>query len=264
MRVILGHSVVLQKKSSQLVPGLELGTLSWYAWLLNTRLRVALGGVRDHRRSFALTETLNSIETSRTARLDKNQDTYRVLSRRTRTLLRRDKERYVRSLKEDVEGYLDPNDFQPVYRALKKLRSMSTTGVSAIRIADDCLVSDVDGQMACWAEYFEQLFTVNPPIEHLCVLMERWREFRQGMFAAYVDLKKTFSLSASKGALWFNAPLRDSCRDYWSTNWPTYTPRLSVVKCGGLGWGVFSFFLVNMGVRQGCVLAPSLFNTYMG
>ena len=35
--------------------------------------------------------------------------------------------------------------------------------MSAIRTADGCLVSDADGQMARWAEYFEQLFTVDPP-----------------------------------------------------------------------------------------------------
>ena len=32
------------------------------------------------------------------------------------------------------------------------------------------------------------------------------------------------------------------------------------VSCGG---GVFSFFPVKVGVRQGCVLVPSLFNTCM-
>ena len=35
---------------------------------------------------------------------------------------------------------------------------------------------------------------------------------------------------------------------------------MSAVKCGG---GVSSFFHVNTGVRRGCVLAPSLFNTCM-
>ena len=34
--------------------------------------------------------------------------------------------------------------------------------MSAIRIADGCIVSDADGQIARWAEYFEQLFKVNP------------------------------------------------------------------------------------------------------
>ena len=35
--------------------------------------------------------------------------------------------------------------------------------MSDIRTADGCLVSDADGQMARWTEYFEQLFTLNPP-----------------------------------------------------------------------------------------------------
>ena len=39
-----------------------------------------------------------------------------------------------------------------------------------------------------------------------------------------------------------------------------YTGPVTAVKCGG---GVSSFFPVNTGVRLGCVLAPSLFNTCM-
>ena len=39
-----------------------------------------------------------------------------------------------------------------------------------------------------------------------------------------------------------------------------YSGTESVVKCGG---GISSFFPVDSGVRQGCVLAPSLFNTCM-
>ncbi|KAG0730189.1 Transposon TX1 uncharacterized protein [Chionoecetes opilio] len=83
------------------------------------------------------------------------------------TLLGRDKERYVRSLAEDVEGLLNANDLRPAYRALKKFRSKSPSRASAIRTADGRLVSDMDGQMARWAEYFGQLFTVDPPTEQL-------------------------------------------------------------------------------------------------
>ncbi|KAG0727408.1 Craniofacial development protein 2 [Chionoecetes opilio] len=119
------------------------------------------------RRGFVSTETLEKIEESRAARLAGTQDQHRALSRRTRTLLGRDKERYVRSLAEDVEGHLNANDLRPAYRALKKLRSKSPSRASAIRTADGRLVSDMDGQMARWAEYFGQLFTVDPPTEQL-------------------------------------------------------------------------------------------------
>ncbi|KAG0714100.1 Tyrosyl-DNA phosphodiesterase 2 [Chionoecetes opilio] len=97
------------------------------------------------RRGFVATETLENIEESRTARHARNQDQYGSLSRRTRTLLRKDKERYVRNLAEDVEGHLNANALRPAYRALKKLRSKSPSRASAIRAADERLVSDMEG-----------------------------------------------------------------------------------------------------------------------
>ena len=85
------------------------------------------------------------------------------LSRRTRALLRRDKERYVSSLAEEVEGHLNLNDLRSVYRVLKKLRSKSPSHLRAIRTADGCLVSNMDRQRARWAEYFQQLYMADPP-----------------------------------------------------------------------------------------------------
>ncbi|KAG0721629.1 hypothetical protein GWK47_046104 [Chionoecetes opilio] len=125
--------------------------------------KACIGERPRSRCGFVSTETLENIEESSGS----NQDQHRALSPRTRTLLGRDKERYVRSLSEDVEGHLNVNDLRPAYRALKKLRSKSSSRASAIRAADGRLVSDMDGQMARWAEYFGQLFTVDPPIEQL-------------------------------------------------------------------------------------------------
>ncbi len=96
------------------------------------------------RGGFVSAETLENIEESRAARLAGNLDTYRSLSRRTRTLLRRDKERYVRDLTEEAKGNLNSIYLKPAYRALKKLRSKSTNQLSAIRTVDGCLVSDMD------------------------------------------------------------------------------------------------------------------------
>ena len=61
-------------------------------------------GERPRSRSgFTSVETLESIEESRSARPAGDHDHYRALSSRTRILLRRNKERYVRGLAEDIE-----------------------------------------------------------------------------------------------------------------------------------------------------------------
>ena len=83
----------------------------------------------------------------------RNRDQYKVLSRKTRTILKRDKERYAINVAEDVEGHSNTNDFQHTYGTMKMLRSKSNSFTNAIRTADGCLVSDTYGQMARWAEY---------------------------------------------------------------------------------------------------------------
>ncbi len=67
------------------------------------------------------------------------------------------------SLIEEVEGHFRANDLSPAYRALKKLRSKSTSQVSSVRTADGRLVSDADEYRARWAEYFGQLYMADPP-----------------------------------------------------------------------------------------------------
>ena len=120
-------------------------------------------GERPRSRSGVASEdTLRNIEESRAARLVGDLDQYRTSARRTRALLRRDKERYVRELAENVEGCFDANNLRPAYRALKKLRSKSTTQTTTIRTADGRTVMDIDEVRARWAEYFGQLYVVEP------------------------------------------------------------------------------------------------------
>ena len=86
-------------------------------------LEAAKECIGEHPRSqsgFTSVETLESIGQSYVARFAGNHDQYRALSRRT--LLRRDKERYVMGLTEDVECHLNANDLRPAYRTLNKLQ----------------------------------------------------------------------------------------------------------------------------------------------
>ncbi|KAG0715807.1 Retrovirus-related Pol polyprotein from type-1 retrotransposable element R2 [Chionoecetes opilio] len=79
------------------------------------------------------------------------------------------------------------------------------------------------------------------------------------MLAAYVDLKKAFD-SAHRESLWDLLRLRGIPARTIGLMTGLYSGTESAVKCGA---GVSSFFPVNTGVRQGCVLAPSLFNACM-
>ena len=79
------------------------------------------------------------------------------------------------------------------------------------------------------------------------------------MLAAYGNLKKVFD-SAHRETLWdLLRPCGIPARIIGILS-GLYSGTVSAEKCGG---GVSSFLPVNAGVRQGCVLAPSLFNTYM-
>lgn len=98
------------------------------------------------RSSVVSRETLKNAEESRAISLAEDSERCRTISGKTRTLKRRDKERYGRGFAEDVESSLDENDLRP-FRALKKLRSKSTFQTSTIRNDDGQIISDVSGSL---------------------------------------------------------------------------------------------------------------------
>ncbi|XP_070000240.1 uncharacterized protein [Penaeus vannamei] len=58
-------------------------------------------------------------------------------------------EQFIRNLREEVEGHFLVNDFRPAYQTLRKLNSKPNSQEIAV--------------CSCWAEYFEQLYQVDPP-----------------------------------------------------------------------------------------------------
>ena len=91
----------------------------------------------------------------------------------------------------------------------------------------------------------------------LRVLIERRLEYQRGFIAAYVDFKKAFD-SVDRRTLWDLLRRRGIPAGILSLISALYTDTESAIKSGG---GVSRFFQVKSGVRQGCVLAPTLFNT---
>ena len=93
----------------------------------------------------------------------------------------------------------------------------------------------------------------------LRVLTERLREYDRAVLAAYIDFKKAFD-SVSREALWRLLELRGIPTRLVRLISALYSGTESAVKCGAAR---SDFFPVHTGVRQGCVLAPSLFSTCM-
>ena len=93
----------------------------------------------------------------------------------------------------------------------------------------------------------------------LRVLNECRREFRQGLLAADVDLCKAFH-SVNWDALCRILGLRGVPPKLVNLMSDLYSGPESAVRCGGT---ISDLFPVITGVRQGCVLAPTLFSTCM-
>ncbi len=93
----------------------------------------------------------------------------------------------------------------------------------------------------------------------LRVLIERKRELRQNLFAAYVDLCKAFD-SVHREALWRVLQFQGVPSKLVDLIAALYSGTESVVRCGG---AISDFFPVDSGVCQGCVLAPTLLSACM-
>ena len=93
----------------------------------------------------------------------------------------------------------------------------------------------------------------------LRVLIERRREFRKSFIGAYVDFRKAFD-SVHRETLWGLLRFRGIPEELLRLIRALYSGTESAVRHSG---ETSEYFLVTEGVRQGCVLAPSLFGVCM-
>ncbi|XP_069990705.1 uncharacterized protein [Penaeus vannamei] len=157
------------------------------------------------------------------AHLNVNQDWRCYLVRRPRTLLRRDKEQFIKNLAEEVESHFLVND-HPAYQALKI--SLDARDL-AIPVPDPPISED------------------RPTLTEVSEAISKLKDLQ-----APAKVPKT-------RAIWIHC-WQVHNRPYPSTL--THCRTSFAVKRGG---GLLSFFPGNTGVLPGCVLAPTLFNTCM-
>ncbi|XP_070001346.1 uncharacterized protein [Penaeus vannamei] len=99
------------------------------------------------------------VDACRAARLTGDRNLHRSKVLRTRALLRRNKEQFIRSLEEEVEGHFLVNDLRPAYQALRNTNSKPSSEVIAVH--------SVGGQISCCVNLDEGSAGIplpNPPI----------------------------------------------------------------------------------------------------
>jgi Reverse transcriptase (RNA-dependent DNA polymerase) len=93
----------------------------------------------------------------------------------------------------------------------------------------------------------------------LNLLAQKRREFRQPLYAAYIDLKAAFD-SIDRDVLYKLLKIIGIPEKLILLLRGLYSDTLSCVRCEGEN---SSWFAINSGVRQGCVLAPDMFDVGM-
>ena len=102
-------------------------------------------------------------------------------------------------------------------------------------------------------------FCTSDRIATLCNIAQRRQDFGHPTFAAFVDLRAAFD-SLSQPALWLLLT-RPGIPDKTARLFRVlYDNSVSCIRTGGTH---SSWFKIEAGVRQGCVLAPDLFATGM-
>ncbi|XP_070000747.1 uncharacterized protein [Penaeus vannamei] len=134
------------------------------------------------------------------------------------------------------------------------MRNLDSSQATAVCLVG-AQISDPVGAQERWTEYFEQLYQVNPPTVNLDTQISENPPSLSEVKGAIYELKQRVS-AASHEIL----RLRGITTRIIGLMGSLYTGTESAVKCGGV---LLSLLPVSSEVKQGCVLALTLFNTRM-
>ncbi len=121
-----------------------------------------------------------------------------------------------------------------------------------LQAAMDCHLEEAQMGFRSGRSYFDVLFTMGQLIS--------WsREYRWPLFACFVDLKKAYDC-VNRDALWFVLRQQGVPAKLVELLWDLHTGSTATIKAFG---GESEPFEIKRGVRQGCNIAPLLFNIFL-
>ncbi|XP_069977711.1 uncharacterized protein [Penaeus vannamei] len=225
---------------------------------------------------------LEATDACHMARLTGGWDLHSSQVRKTRSLLRRDKEQFNRSLAEKVEGHSLVIE-RPAYQALRKLNSKPSSQVTAVRSVGGQIISDPVVVLFNLDVGSANILLLDPSIsENPTILTEVRRaiyKLRSGKAAGSipVELLKTDGelmlqgLHAVLAAIWQSGTISpdllrecilvlrvivESHRELRRGLLAAYIDlKKAFDTCCKVWWRLVKLFPLSLGVRQGCVLA---------
>ena len=129
------------------------------------------------------------------------KETYRILSKRIKKSVRRDKRDYIETLAAKAESAAARKDSKEVYNITKKLMNKKNSSTSLIRDRQGAILSTSEEQQARWVEHFNNVLNRPPPVGNIVIPeMEEDIEINVAVPTKEEILKSISSLKNGKAA----------------------------------------------------------------
>ena len=164
---------------------------------------------------------------------------------------------------DETQNYANRHDMKRFFDSLKTIYGPPTSGSSTMLSADGKeLITDKNKIIERWAEHFNGM--LNRPsgrgtidmVFAACLLQEKSMEQHQDLYMTFVDLKKAFDTLSREG-LWKIMSMFGCPERFVKIVRQFHDGMMARVLDDG---NASDSFPVTSGVKQGCVLAPTLFS----
>ena len=108
---------------------------------------------------YCSSETLELVDQKRRCKCSGDDDTYVSLKREVQKEIRKDKNKHINSLCEELEGYNNTGNMRKLFGAVKSLSKKFTAQLTVIKDSNGSLLTEKDQVLARWKEYCADLYT---------------------------------------------------------------------------------------------------------
>ena len=228
---------------------------------------------------------------------------YREANRRIQKAVKKAKEDWIGAQCEEIETCLNKNNSKRAYQLVKDLTSEKQGRSSTIQDKSGKCLTEEKEILSRWTEYCSELYNYEscgdntvldcsqPPEEdlqpilreeveiavaslkkgfragrstteqifNLRILCEKYLQHQQTLYHVFIDFKKAFD-RVWHAALWATMRKYNISANLGRTIEQLYDKATSAVQMNG---SIGEWFRTTVGVRQGCLLSPTLFNIFL-